>query len=284
MSSAQHRGLTACALGLIGLLATGQSAAFGIVTATADMATGNLRFSFDDPNASLIWADDWFGTVIAYAQDTDSGADTDEDAYLGNDGFIDAEAQTGDVDSRATYESVDGANVSIDRNASVATTAFSALAIGGKHEHASGFAVADFDNFFLMTGGDPLGPPVEVTIELDYAGRLDATANEYAFFYLFTGVLMELYDVDDVTGDIVGADLVFDAVFDEAFGTNASYFNSLNGSLSITAEIPYDNVYWLYAQADSDVYGAVPVAGTLPMLLFGAGVLAWCRGRIRHET
>jgi hypothetical protein len=254
-----------------------------VVSTYADMALGNLTISFDDPNAFLIWEDDWFGTVTAYAQDTDSGGADDYDEYLGNDGAIEAEAQTAHVFSQATYEVVDGQNVAVEPDAGVAATTVSRLDLVGKRKQAYGFAASDFDNFFSISSTAPLGPTVATTIALDYAGDLDAFADDHGFFSIFTGAYMELYDVDDVLGDVIDPALAFDLVFDEAAGTATSYANTITGTLSITYDIPYDDVHWLYAQADSEVYGAVPVAGTLSLLLFGAAAVGFRRRRSRHN-
>jgi hypothetical protein len=281
MPHTKNAPVAACALLAAGMLAGGPAAAAGIVDAHADIAIGNLRFSFDDPDAFLVWDDDWFGTVAAYAQDTDSGADADYAEYLGNDGIIEAEAQTAHVYSKATYGVQDGQNVAIEPDASIGASTLSDLYLAGKHKQADGFANADFDNFFYIDSANPLGPPsatVLTTIELDYAGLLDAYANEQGYFEVFAGALLELWEVDQINGDVT--DLVdFDLFFDEASGTNTAYYNELDGTLTVTGELFYYDVYWLYAEADSEVYGAVPVAGTLPLMLLGAGVLAWRRRR-----
>lgn len=72
MTRARQSVAAASAVLLLGLLASGAAQAVGVVSAYADMAVGNLRFTFnDDPDAFVVWADDWFATVTAYAQDTD---------------------------------------------------------------------------------------------------------------------------------------------------------------------------------------------------------------------
>lgn len=259
---------------LMGVLACSPLSAAGMVSAYAAIDIGNLRFSFDDPDAVLVWDDDWFGTVTAFAQDTDSGAVGDYDDYLGNDGLIDAEAATAHVDSLATFEVVDGAKVAIEPDANVAAGARSNLYLEGKYKQADGLANADFDNFFFVSTTDPQAPAsVLTTIELDYAGLLDAFANEYGYFEVFAGAFMELYETDAAGFDVT--DLIdFDEFLDFAAGTNTAYDNAFSGTLTITAELLYDEVYWLYAEADGEVYGAVvPVIGTLPLLLIGAGAL-----------
>jgi hypothetical protein len=276
MSAAKPSTLAATVLLITGLVVGSPASAVGVVDALAAMGIGNLRFSFDDPNARLVWAADWYGEVAAYAHDTDSGVAADYDAYLGNDGFIDAEAQTAHVHSLATYQVVDGLNVAIDPNAGIAAGTLSELHLVGKHKQADGFAYADFDNFFYIASSAPVGATVLTTIELDFAGLLDAYANEFGYFEVFAGAFMELYETDQLSGDVT--DLIdFDELIDFASGTNTAYFNSFDGTLTITAELTYDDIYWLYNEADSEVYGAVPISGTLPLLLLGAGVIAWRR-------
>lgn len=278
MHHAKKTSLAACSLLAAGLLAGGPASAAGIVDAYASMAIGNLRFSFDDPGAFLVWEDDWFGTVTASAQDTDSPPASDYDEYLGNDGSIQAVAQTAHVYSEANYAVVDGLNVAIEPNPGrVAADTYSELELEGKGKQAYGEAVADFDNYFSIFSTNPLGDTVTTTILLDYAGALAGTANDQGFFDIFTGAFMELYDVDDGTDDLLFPELAYDDVLDQASGTNTSYFNSLIGTLSITYEIPYDDLHWFVAQADSEVYGAVSLPGTL--LLLGAGLFAWRRRR-----
>jgi hypothetical protein len=270
----------ATALLIAGVVGASPAPAAGIVDAYASMAIGNLRFQFDDPDAFLVWEDDWLGTVLASAQDTDSPSDSDYDEYLGNDDSIQAVAQTAHVYSEANYAVVDGLNVAIEPDpGSVAADTYSELELAGKGKQAYGEAVADFDNFFSILSSNPLGDTVTTTILLDYAGALGGTANEQGFFDILTGAFMELYDVDDGTGDVLFPELAYDEVFDQASGTNTSYANSLIGTLSITYEIPYDDLHWFIAQADSEVYGAVPLPGTLPLLLLGAGLFAWRRRR-----
>ena len=260
-------------------LAAAPPAQASYVFASADMNIGSLRFSFDDPNAVLVWAADWFGTVTAHAQDTDSGSDNDYAEYLGNDGSISAEAHTAHVNSLATYEVQDGLNVAIDPNADVAATTHSDLELSGKHKQADGFANANFDNFFFVSSTDPIGLTVQVTIDLDYAGQLTGIADAGGFFDIFAGAFLELYEIDQVTGVVREPAVAFDLFFDAASGSNTSYHNDFDGTLSVTYDLLYDDIYWLYAEADSEVYGAVPVPGSLSLLLLGAGILVWRRRR-----
>ncbi|MFC1602279.1 PEP-CTERM sorting domain-containing protein [Pseudomonadota bacterium] len=233
------------------------------VSASSDMAISNLRFSSTDPRAELIWTDEWYGTVTAHAHDTDSGSADDFDELLGNDGFIDAQADTDHVYSEADYGVINGDFVAIDPSGAIGATTHSDLLLTEKHKQADGFAFADFDNFFAIFGGNP-GDLVEVTFELDYVGQLTGIADELGFFEIDLGALLS---IDDLAGNVVMDDFIFDT----HAGTNTSFHQDYIGTLTVTAELMYEEEYWLFAAADSEVNGyTVPEPNIL--LLFASGL------------
>jgi hypothetical protein len=263
---------------LAGLVAAAPVTAGFYTFASADMALGNLRLTFSDPDAALTWEDEWFGEVPARAQDTVFGSDDAFDAFLGNAGDITATVQTTHVSSLATYQVIDGENVAIDPGSSIVATTRSELEIAGKNRQGDGAANARFDNYFSIASLNPSGSTIAVTLLLDYAGALTGTADAGGFFDVTSGAFIELYAVDQVTGDVSDL-LAFDQVFDTATGTNRSYTNALTGTLAIIVNLFDNQTYWLYAEADSETYGAVPLPATLPLMLLGFGLLAWRRRR-----
>jgi hypothetical protein len=276
----------ACALLLTGPLAVGTVHASSFASTDASMAIGNLRFTLDDPTATLVWNDYWYGEVGVRAQDTDSGFDDDSAVYtyVDDEGDLAAQADTAHVHSLASQMVADGEFVAINPDAAVEATTSSALALAGKDKQASGFAFSNFDNFFFVTDGQAGDPTVQVTIELDYLADLTGIADAQGFFYGFTGAFIELYDVDELSGQVSFPELAYDEVWDEASGTNTNYSNNFGGTLRIVYDIPYNDLHWLYAEADSEVAGSVPVVGTLPLLLLGAGAGFLARRRLRSTT
>jgi hypothetical protein len=276
MPTVKSSNVAAAAVLLFGLVAAAPTAA-GYASAIANVNFGNLRFTFDDPNAFVTWEDRWLGVVVAYAEGAD-GVDGDADALLGDDGSIDAEAQSSDVYSLATHQVAGGQGVAVDPDASVAATTHSGLELDGKDKEAAGFANASLDNFFSIRSSQPLGTTAKVTILLDYAGQLTGIAAEGGFFDVFAGAFLELSDLDQDTGVITDL-LDFAEFFHAALGSNTSYSGPFNGTLSITHDLFYERLYWLYAEADSDVYGAVPLPAALPLMLLGFGLLVCYRRR-----
>jgi hypothetical protein len=264
-----HRKTWLLTAGVFALALLGMRPAWShYVFASSDMAIFNLRFSSPDPNAQLIWTDEWFGTVAAHAHDTNSGSDDDYDDLLGNDGFITAQATTAHVNSEATYAVTNGDLVAIDPAGDIAANSHSDLEITHKHKQADGFAIGDFDNFFTVFGGTP-GDAVDVTFELDYLGQLTGIADYEGFFEVTLEALLEL---QDVAGNLVADDLFFDS----HSGTNTSFHQDYNGTLSATGTLLFDEEYWLFAEADSEIYGStVPLPGTLLLTGLGLGMLGW---------
>ena len=238
------------------------------VFASSDMDIFNLRFSSSDPLAELIWIDEWYGTVTAHAHDTDSGSDNDFDDLLGNDGFIDAQAITAHVFSEATYDVTNGDLIAIDPSAGIGATTHSDLLLTEKYKQADGFALADFDNFFIVVGGNA-GESVEVTFELDYAGQLTGDADGKGFFEIELGALAFL---EDINGNLVAEDFIFD----NHSGTNTFFHEDYLGTLTLTAELFYEDEYWFFAGADAEVYGVtVPEPNVLLLMLSGLGFFTW---------
>lgn len=238
--------------------------AHAYVLASSDMHLYDLRFSSTDPVAMLLWTDEWYGTVHAHAQDTASGSVDDFDDLLGNDGYILAQADTAYVHSWAEYDVSDGANVAIDLDAYIDGVTHSELEISALGEQGDGDARTGFDNYFTVFGGNP-GDLVDVTFELDYIGQLTGVADELGYFSIALAGLLEIWDID-------GNQLADDILYDIHSGTNTSFHQDYFGTLSVSSILQYEADYWLYAEADSEVYGAnaIPEPGTLFLLLVGA--------------
>jgi len=251
------------------------------VDALSEMALSNLRFSSPDPFAQLDWIDVWYGEVTALAQDTDSGFAGDFDSQLGIDGGIKAEVHTTHVDSIAEYTVANGDLVAISGGTVDATTQ-SNLLLTQPNKQADGISVADFDNFFVVTGGAP-GTPVEVTFSLDYEGKLKVMADWEGYFLvdLFAG--LELLETDAF--GFPGLLLDDDFVADFKAGTTMSVDQDHIGTLSVTAELLYDEEYWLFAEGGSAIYGStVPEPTTLVLIGFGLAGIGYKRYRSRKAT
>lgn len=239
-----------------------------LVSVSSDMALLELRFSSSEPLAELFWTDEWFGTVTAHAHDSDSASDDDFDDLLADNGAILAEAHTAHVNSLATYEVINGDLVAIDPTGQVSASTHSDLLLTDPFKFADGFSLADFDNYFLIFGGT-LGDTVEVTFELDFIGQLWAEADAEGFFEMELAALLEL---QDLFGNVLDDDLIFDF----QFGTNTTFHQDYVGTLSVTADLLYGEEYWLFAGADSEIYGVtVPEPATSMLLCFGLGLLGW---------
>ena len=237
--------------------------AYAYVLASSDMHLYDLRFSSTDPVAMLLWTDEWYGTVHAHAQDTASGSVDASDDLLGDDGNILAQANTTYVHSWAEYTVKDGFDVAIDPDAFIDAVTHSDLEIIPLGEQGDGDARTNFDNYFTVLGGNP-GDPVDVTFGLDYIGQLTGVADELGYFSIALAGLLEIWDIN-------GNQLADDILYDIHSGTNTSFHQDYFGTLSVSTILQYEADYWLYAEADSEVYGAnaIPEPGTLFLLLAG---------------
>jgi len=244
------------------------------VSASSDMDIFDLRFSSSDPAAEVIWIDDWYGTVTAFAQDTDSGFDDDFNDLLGNNGFINAIASTAHVSSDATYDVLFGDLIGSDPNADINATTHSDLLLTEKYKQADGLAIADFDNYFVIIGGNP-GDVVEVTFELDYNGNLKADADELGFFEID---LASVLAIEDIFGTVMAESFVFES----QSGNNTSVDQDYIGTLAVTTQLFYEEEYWLFAGADAEVYGyTVPEPNILLLMISGLGFFFGKRDRFK---
>jgi uncharacterized protein YbaA (DUF1428 family) len=261
--------------------------AHAYVLASSDMHVFDLRFLSPDPAAELQWTDEWYGTVEAHAQDTASGSVSDFKELLGNDGNIKAQADTAYVHSWAEYTVIDGANVAIDPDARIDGVTHSDLEISALGEQGDGDARTNFDNFFkvfTVLGGNP-GDPVDVTFELDYSGQLAWSADELGYFSTALAGLLSVEGQfwDDQEKKWVSKE-VASSVWKLHSGTNDTDSRKYDGTLRVSGTIQYEADYWLYAEADSEVYGAnaIPEPGTLFLLLAGAPFII--RKHIRKQN
>ena len=245
------------------------------VIASSDLTLNNLRFSFSDPRAQVAWTDVWFGEVRAQAQDTDSGPPRGNSAsMLRNDGAIAVSADTSHVHSTASFALANGSQP----NVSVLANTHSQLEIIRRTAQADGFASSIFNNFFMLVNpNDPNATgAVQMTISLDYSGRLRGEADADGFFSI---ALRGLLRVDDLLGVTLGEELIRDLLNPPDFvplhsGTNTVFDRPYTGSLNISIPLLYGTEYFLVALADSEVFGTnvVPEPGTLSLLAL-AGVL-----------
>ena len=254
-----------------------------LVSATSDLTLFNLQFHADDNNAELLWIDDWYGTVTAHAQDTDSGAADDFKELWANDGTIQARAETSHVTSIADYGVTDGEFVAIDQFGDIFASTYSTLTLNDPNKQADGFAISDFDNYFTIIGGNQ-GESVDVTFTLDYSGSLHGVADELGLFSVALAGLLELYDDN---GNLLDFDIIRDpSKFDPNDPNNPNNLPIYSGhdnetmplnefyadALVVSATLAYEQVYWLYAEADSEVYGATSIPEPESMFLLSLGI------------
>lgn len=259
---------------MLGLPAHSQA----LVIAQAAMTVDDLRFSSSDPLAELFWLDVWRGDVFAQAQDTLSGTDAEAAEVFGDNAGVAVDASTALVESVAEYEVVNGPEVAKGAG-DIEIITGTGLGIDGIEAQASGEAVGTFDNFFAVTGGNP-GDPVDVTFELDYTYLLDAVADSFGFYEVFVFALLSIDDLDDTPGDVDNVDdFVDDFVLDFDAGSAKSIFKLVSDTLVVNATLEYGKEYFLFAEADSEVFGTnevpVPEPGTLLLYLSGLGFLVY---------
>lgn len=112
---------------------------------------------------------------------------------------------------------------------------------------------------------------MEVTFTLGYIGQLTGVANERGYFDIALAGLFELYDLDKNLLD-------YDMIYDSHSGSNTSFHKDYTGTLTVSSTLNYYDEYWLYSEADSEVYGTnvVPEPGTFLLVFAGIGLTA-CR-------
>jgi hypothetical protein len=243
------------------------------VKASSDMVVNNLGFDFgNNANAQVQWTDDWYGEVSAHAADSDSTPADDSNSILGNNAAIQAVAQTAHVYSEANYSVINGDQIGTDPGAGVTGTTHSNLHLERPNMQADGFAKSNFDNFFILTDkNDPSNQgPVNMLINMNYSGTIFGTADSQGFFVDITH-FAALSLSDALSGTLLASDLFTDSIS----GTNTTITHNNSGTLQInggTRQIPitlnYNTEYWLFGQADSEIYGyTVPEPHTLLLLL-----------------
>ncbi|MGR8929309.1 MAG: hypothetical protein ACU836_01630 [Gammaproteobacteria bacterium] len=235
------------------------------VDTSSDMMISNLRVTASDPNAQLQWTDNWFGQVVAHAADSDSLPADDFNSLLGNDDSIQAVASTAHVRSLATDNVKNGGQIAIDPVAEVSGNTHSDLHLEHSSMQADGFAVSNFDNFFMLVdSSDPnnLGP-IQVLIQMDFGGSLFGNADAEGMFVDITHIAsLSLFDI--VTNGLLGSDSFQDSIS----GVDTTLTHNNSGVLEIPLILNYNTQYWLSAEADSEIYGStVPEPNTL-LLLF----------------
>ena len=250
----------------LGLALSGANPVYAAyVEASSDMVINNLRFEFGDPSARVQWTDDWYGEVGAHAADSDSTPVDDFNSFLGNDGSVKAEANTTHVSSLAEYTVLNGDQIGIDPAAGVTGTTHSDLHLERPNMQADGFADSNFDNYFFLT--DTTDPnnfgPVDVLIQMDFAGSIFGSADDEGFFVDITH-LASLLLYDSLTGVLLASDFFNDSIS----GTDTTIIHNNRGVVEIPITLNYNTEYWLYAEADSEIQGyTVPEPNTF-LLLF----------------
>lgn len=246
-----------------------------LVKASSDIVVNNLRFSLGDSNAQFQWVDEWYAEVRAHAADSDSFPSDDFNSFLGNDGGVEAIASTAHVSSNAKYVVENGDQIGIESDAGVTGRTHSDLHLERPNMQADGFAITNFDNFFKVTNPNPDLNSVLIDFFLDYKGTLYGEADEAGFFVDITHIAsLLLYDE--------GGLLAFDFFEDSISGTNTTIVRPNQGTLRVSYELEYGKTYWLFAEADSEIYGyTVPAPAVLPLLLSGLVMMRYSR---RHKT
>ncbi len=247
-----------------------------LVIANAAMTVDNLRFSSSDTNAELFWTDVWRGDVLAFAQDTLSGVDSEDAEQFGDDASLEVDATTALAGSLAMYNVSNGPGVA-KGDGNIEAITGTGLEIDGITAQASGETRGTFDNFFTVLGGN-LGDTVDVTFELDFVYLLDALADDFGYFEVFVFANLEIQDLDDLFDDVDSVDnLLQDFVLRTEEGTATSIFELISGTLTLNATLEYGKEYYLFGAADSEAFGTntVPVSVPPTWLLGFYGLLLW---------
>ncbi len=259
--------------------------AYADVFATSEMSLSSLGFSTNEPNAALVWRysefpSTWYGDVRTHAQYTGFGTDDDFAYLLADNGNIMEQSNAPNVISRSTYALVNGQSVGTSADASIGATTFSNLNFNEQGAQGDGDAISNFNNYFMITKIDPSqqGDDVAVTFLLDAQGRLDGVADKFGFFSTALAGSLQLWDNAQMLGN--------DIISDIHAGTNTEFHQPYNGTLEIDALLKFDTQYWLYAEADSEVYGAnaVPEPDTFILVLAGGSLLLWRMKAKRKRT
>lgn len=238
------------------------------VSAYSEMNFLDLRVSASNPSAELIWADQWYGSVAANAEDIGSVPDRNFTEDLGNNSNISALGSTDHVNSKAAYEVIFGDLVSKSVDASVQLSTHSDLSLMNDSEEVKGLAIADFDNHFVISGGNA-GDSVDVTFELDYQASLMGEADKFGLFDIS---LLAFLLIED---DLVNA-LAEDIMLESFSGSDLLVQQDYTGTLSVTTQLLYGKEYWLLAGANAKVFGStVPEPNIVLLLICGLLFLRW---------
>lgn len=253
--------ITVAAFGIGALLPT--SAQAYSASTGAEISLGNLVVQFDNQNAELIWADEWFGAVGAGAADIPGSVDEHYDAFLGNNASGSVTAATSWANSAAQ------ATAGLD---GIAAATSAAAEVDRKYRQGTAFGNASLDNFFYVRGGDA-GDLVTMTVALNYSGLLAGIADAGGAYDVAVDAFISLFG-EGSASDIYDDLLNFAEFQDSAAGTDDSVNRSFANILTFSQQVQFGEVYWLYAEADSEATAA-PVVGSLPLLLLGSVLLGW---------
>ncbi len=223
--------------------------------ASSDMNIYDLQYV---SGGTVQWTTEAYGTVLAYAHD-DLGSASDYKDILSNDGSIQAIAATTAVYSNAIY-TVAGGFTTLN-----STHSDLYLNPPPPPYQADGDAQSDYDNYFTITGGIP-GDPVDVTFIRLFSGQLTGET-DCGFWSVALAGLMKL---EDLSGNVLDSDLMYDI-----HSGTGSFHRDYAGALVVSATLKYGDEYWIYSQADSEIYGTVPEPGTFALLFAGCGMLFW---------
>lgn len=255
---------------------SGVKASEAYVFEYSDMKLYNPRFGYSDPNAQFVWKDvySWYGTVQAHAQDTETGSSGDFDYLAGDYGKIGKIANTSFVSSYAEYKIDDGFNISIDPRASLEAFTKSWLKIDELGAQGDGHALATFDNFFKILKIDPdiPGTTVSGTFLIDYVGNLQANADNVGYFSTALEGVLKIFSAESDFALVES-----DSVKEVHSGRGDLPYTTYTGTLSVNATFKFYSSYWLYAEADSEVYGsnAIPEPATFALMTAGIAIIFW---------